>query len=172
MLLLSFGLVTTLASCAPSLSSPGPEALSSPAPVSSNKSLDYVVMNAKDISLPDRRRFEISIAAPEASTFESRGQTVVAACKSLLARYNALVVRVWLEPNENTRGIGFVLAMATYSPDGKGMSGYESVVVWDNVNSTDYQLSRKALKMTRDSKLSEISSEQARVIGSRRPYSP
>ena len=120
----------------------------------------------------NRNRIEVSIAAPLAKTFNERGQTVVTACKSILAERQAQVVRLWLEPNENTRGLGFVLAMATYSPDGKGMSGMESGTVWEYVSSTDYQPSAKALKMTKDSSPEDIGMEQARVIISRRPYTP
>jgi hypothetical protein len=139
---------------------------------------DYTILNVKDVSMwtlekeskPERKRFEISITAPAAKTFEDRGRTIVSACRVLQREYGAHVVQVWLEPNDNTRGLGFVLAMATYSPDGKGMSGTESGVVWDNVSSTDYQPNAKALKMTKDSRLGDISMEQARVITSRRPY--
>jgi len=65
---------------------------------------------------------------------------VVVACRSILVEREAQVVQVWLEPNESTRGLGFVLAMATYSPDGKGMSGTENGAIWTDVSATDYQL--------------------------------
>jgi hypothetical protein len=107
-----------------------------------------------------------------ADTFEKRGQTVVNAARELQRTQSVDVVEVWLEPNENTLGLGFVLAMATYSPDGKGLSGFENGGVWENVNSTDYQVSAKAMKMTRDNRLGDISMEQARIIGSRKPYNP
>ena len=92
------------------------------------------------------------------------------AARQLQLGNQADVVEVWLEPNENTRGLGFVLAMATYSPDGKGMSGMETGEIWHNVKATDYQLGTRALAMTRQSKLADISIEQAKIISSRRPY--
>jgi hypothetical protein len=140
----------------------------------------YTVLEIKDTSTwtlekeskPERSRFEVSITAPAAKTFEERGQTVVAACTALQREREAHVVRVWLEPNANTRGLGFVLAMATYSPDGKGMSGLESGEVWSDLSATDYQPSALVLRMTKDSRLRDISEVQAKIIMSRRPFQP
>jgi Domain of unknown function (DUF4875) len=142
--------------------------------------LPYSVLEVRNIStvggvlpgIQGRKRFSVSIAAPEAKTFNQRGLTVVTAARELQSQYGADVVQVWLEPNANTKGLGFVLAMATFSPDGKGMSGNESGMTWDSVSATGYQPSPRALKMTGKSSPDDIGLEQAKVIMSRRPYTP
>jgi hypothetical protein len=111
---------------------------SNPSPVRTNtlQSIPYSVLTSKDESMPDRKRLFFSIAAPDAKTFMARGQTVVTAAMELRRNNQADVVEVWLEPSENTRGLGLVLAVATYSPDGKGMSGMERGEIWYNVTAT------------------------------------
>lgn len=130
----------------------------------------YTILARKDESIPNRKRLFFSISAPEAKGYEVRGKIVIAASRALQRDYQADVVEVWLEPNDNTQGLGFVLAMATYSPDGKGMSGMEEGEVWYHVQATDYQLGPQALRMTKQSRLGDISIEQAKIINSRRAY--
>jgi hypothetical protein len=150
-----------------------------PAVASVRRAAEYTVLSVKDVSTwtlekdskPSRKILEVVIMS-NAKTFDARGQVVVAACKAAVADGGAQAVRVQLEPNENTSGLGFVLAIATYSPDGKGRTGTENGVIWDDSSSSDYQPSAKALRLTKDSRLGDISMEQARVIAARRPFNP
>ena len=148
----------------------GPKLSADPSPPTSQTS--YLVLKSRVDIVGDRKRLFVSIGDPEASTFESRGQLVVNVARELQRTKAVDVVQVWLEPNQNTQGLGFVLAMATYSRDGKGLSGFENGVVWADVSSTGYQVNAKSLRMTKDSSLGEIGIEQARIIGSRKPYNP
>jgi hypothetical protein len=143
-----------------------------PASIPETNRVSYSILKSRAETIGDRKRLFVSIAAAEANTFQNRGRTVVTAARELQRAQAVNVVQVWLEPNENTLGLGFVLAMATYSPDGKGLSGFENNVVWENVNSTGYQLNARAMKMSKDSRLGDIGMEQARIIGSRKPYNP
>jgi hypothetical protein len=171
-LVIVFLIVGCTANPTTSQRTPGDSPLKAETQPSGSASPFYRILASKDESVLDRKRLFFSIEAPEAKTFEARGQTVVTAARQLQRRNQADVVQVWLEPNENTRGLGLVLAMATYSPDGKGMSGMETSEIWYNVTATDYQINSRTLARTKQSKLRDISIEQARIISSRRSYKP
>lgn len=83
----------------------------------------YTIVDSGGNTVQGRKRIEVRIVAPEARTFEQRGETVVLAAKELQERENAAVVFVILEPSAALAGLGSSLALAKYAPDGGGWSG-------------------------------------------------
>jgi len=83
----------------------------------------YSIVDSGGDTVQGRKRIEVRIVAPEARTFEQRGETVILAAKELQERENAAVVFVILEPSAALAGLGSSLALAKYAPDGGGWSG-------------------------------------------------
>lgn len=83
----------------------------------------YRVVDSGRNTVLGRKRIEVRIVAPEAETFEQRGETVILAARELQAAENAQVVMVVLEASEALAGEGYVKALARYAPDGGGFSG-------------------------------------------------
>lgn len=83
----------------------------------------YTIVDSGGNTVQGRKRIEVRIVAPEAQTFEQRGETVILAAKELQERENAAVVFIILEPSAALAGLGSPLALARYAPDGGGWSG-------------------------------------------------
>ncbi|PAX78268.1 hypothetical protein CIK43_18930 [Citrobacter sp. TSA-1] len=85
-----------------------------------NKARSYSLVDKDDISYAGRERYKISIVSPDSQSLEERAATVKNAAIELQKKTGADFVSVLLLPTENSKGKGYVLAMADYSPDGCG----------------------------------------------------
>lgn len=83
----------------------------------------YVIIKKDDFSFAGRDRYEWSITAPRANSFEERAQTAMKAAMDLHKQRNCHVANILLEISEKLKGKGFPLAMVDYAPDGYGYTG-------------------------------------------------
>jgi len=102
------------------------------------RAVAYKVIGADDYSFPGRKRVRWQIVSPEAKTNLDRAYTVIQAAKDLYNETKADQVNIWMEMDEEVTGKGFLYAMATYTPDGKGNSGKErDENIWEVKSSND-----------------------------------
>ena len=84
---------------------------------------EYQVIAEENTSMRDRKRLRWRIVAPTALTQLDRAETAKAAAKNLQEKTGADFTHIFLEAAEFTAGFGNVLAIATYAPDGCGVTG-------------------------------------------------
>jgi hypothetical protein len=85
--------------------------------------VEYTIVDAESGVVAGRKRVTANILAPNATTFEQRGETIIAAAKDLQESESADVVAIFMIPSEKLIGEGVNLALVRYAPDGKGFSG-------------------------------------------------
>ena len=93
------------------------------AKVPTNQASMYETISVNDTSFGARKRLSARIVAPTAVTHEQRAQTALKAAVDLQKQRRVDAVGVFLEISPGLAGIGYVLAIADYAPDGGGWSG-------------------------------------------------
>lgn len=102
---------------------------------------EYQVIAEENTSMRDRKRLRWRIVAPTALTQLDRAETAKAAAKDLQEKTGADFTQIFLEAAEFTAGFGNVLAIATYAPDGCGVTGKEC-------NGKQWEVSASATQLT------------------------
>jgi RNA polymerase subunit RPABC4/transcription elongation factor Spt4 len=95
----------------------------SQAQVDVSQAKDYQVISSEDFSFTGRKRIQINIAAPDATSYEELAQTAIKAALDFQKQQNANVVYIFLGDDIEMINNGDALAIARYSPDGGGNSG-------------------------------------------------
>lgn len=91
----------------------------------------YTIVNTRDYSFPERKRMGWTITSPQAITKEDRALTSMQAARDLQHSTNADQAEIFLVIDGLDNAHGIPLAMATYTPDGKGNSGNIKAPIWE-----------------------------------------
>lgn len=83
----------------------------------------YELISSNETSFAARKRLSAMIVAPTAVTHEQRAQTALKAAVDLQKEKRVDAVGVFLEISSSLAEKGYVLAIASYAPDGQGWGG-------------------------------------------------
>jgi hypothetical protein len=121
-----------------------PEGGKAPGGPDISKAKPYQVISTYDFSHSARKRLEWGITS-SATTFEERAQTAMQAAIDLQNKTKADVVHISLEEDLAISNNGYQLAIAVYSPDGRGYGG-ESGKIWQ-VEASDATLTEREVQV-------------------------
>jgi hypothetical protein len=83
----------------------------------------YSVIETEDYSVARRKRIKWFISAPDANTYETYLGTAIKAAKDLAVQNRVNQANIIIEPSPKLVGLGYNLAIVTYTVDGKGNAG-------------------------------------------------
>ncbi|MGI2146284.1 hypothetical protein [Shewanella frigidimarina] len=83
----------------------------------------YSVIQTEDYSFSGRKRIKWFISVPDANTYDTYLGTAIKAAKDLAINNRVNQANVIIEPSPKLVGLGYNLAIVTYTVDGKGNAG-------------------------------------------------
>jgi hypothetical protein len=83
----------------------------------------YSIIETEDYSFAGRKRIKWFISAPDANNYETYLGTAIKAAEELAINNRVNQANVIIEPSPKLVGMGYSLAIVTYTVDGKGNAG-------------------------------------------------
>ncbi|PKG58004.1 hypothetical protein [Shewanella sp. GutDb-MelDb] len=83
----------------------------------------YSIIEVSDYSFAGRKRVKWFITAPDANNYETYLGTAIQAAKDLAQKSRVSQANVIIEPSSKLVGMGYNLALVTFTVDGKGNAG-------------------------------------------------